>query len=197
MRGIQMRLMCLCGAILIAACGSRQSTNTTSVSSGGADVAEPAVAEVPPAEDPEASIQDYEEEVIVSDETDAPGEEPPRRDAKMLSYAEAMLLPMEIGDASTDGGEVQLSAEGVARLIDEHLDEMYDACIEKELRRGNELDTVTIDLAIRGKDGMILGATIDPGRRRFKSCLENYLEDVWFPKFASPRMAVRYRFHVG
>ena len=74
---------------------------------------------------------------------------------------------------------------------------MYDECIVKELRRGNELGTVTIDLAIRGEDGMVLGTTIEPGRRRFRKCLESYLEDVRFPSFASPRMGARYRFHTG
>ena len=54
-----------------------------------------------------------------------------------------------------------------------------------------------IDLAIRGRDGMILGATVEPGRRRFQRCLESYLEDVRFPSFASPRMGARYRFHTS
>lgn len=115
----------------------------------------------------------------------------------MVSYEEAMARPVEIGDATAEGGEAQLTGEQVARFMDDHLDEMYDECIEKELGRDNELGTVTIDLAIRGKDGMVLGATIDPGRRRFKKCLENYLEDVRFPTFASPRMGARYRFHAG
>ncbi|NNE19855.1 MAG: hypothetical protein HKN10_15395, partial [Myxococcales bacterium] len=108
-----------------------------------------------------------------------------------------MARPVEVGDATADGGEAQLSAEEVASFMDDHLDEMYELCIEKEIRRENELGTVTIDLAIRGKDGMILGTTIDPGRRRFKKCLEAYLEDVRFPSFASPRMGARYRFHTG
>jgi hypothetical protein len=81
--------------------------------------------------------------------------------------------------------------------MDAHLDEMYDECIRTELERGNELGTVTIDLAIRGRDGMVLGTTIEPGRRRFKNCLKNYLEDVRFPTFASPRMGARYRFHTS
>lgn len=126
--------------------------------------------------------------------TDASSERPSRREAKMVSYEEAMARPVEIGDATAEGGEAQLSGDQVARFMDEHLDEIYEECIVKEVRRGNELGTVTIDLAIRGKDGTVLGATIDPGRRRFKKCLESYLEDVRFPTFGSPRMGARYRF---
>ena len=190
-------MICLAGLILLAACGSRQKSSNTTVSSGGADVAEQPAGEAPPDAEAEGADDDFEEAVMLEDPADDPIEAHPRRDLKMMSYEEAMALPVELGDATTQGGESQLSAERIAALMDDHLDEMYDACIEKELRRGNELGTVTIDLAIRGKDGMVLGATIDPGRRRFKSCLESYLEDVWFPKFASPRMGARYRFHAG
>lgn len=120
-----------------------------------------------------------------------------KRGVRMLSYEDAMELPIEIGDAMQDGGERQLSASEVARFMDAHLDEMYDECIRTELERGNELGTVTIDLAIRGRDGMVLGTTVEPGRRRFRNCLKNYLEDVRFPRFASPRMGARYRFHTS
>ena len=124
-------------------------------------------------------------------------EKPRRRDVKMMSYEEAMALPVAVGDATVEGEERQLSAAEVARILDGHLDDMYEECIRKELERDNPLGTVTIDLAIRGQDGMILGVTIEPGRRRFKSCLESYLEDVRFPKFSSPRMGARYRIHAG
>ena len=127
-------------------------------------------------------------------EPEEPKEPRERRDLKMMSYDEAMALPMELGDASIDGGEAQLAAETITRFMDSHLDAMYHQCIEKELRRGNPLGEVTVDLAIRGEDGMVLGATIEPGRRRFRHCLENYLEDVRFPTFAAPRMGTRYRF---
>jgi len=198
MGGTQIRVIWLGGVILVgAACGSAQSPATTTVSSGGADVPVQTVAAVQPATVVETTAKDLEEADEGSDEPDASREGRSRREIKMVSYEEAMARPVEIGDATAEGGEAQLSGEQVARLMDDHLDEMYDECIKKELGRDNELGTVTIDLAIRGKDGMILGATIDPGRRRFKKCLESYLEDVRFPTFASPRMGARYRFHAG
>ena len=146
--------------------------------------------------DSEPAAVDAVEANELSDEADG-SERRNRRDIRMMSYEEAMARPVEVGDATADGGEAQLSGEEVASFMDHHLDEMYELCIEKEIRRENELGTVTIDLAIRGKDGMVLGTTIDPGRRRFKKCLEDYLEDVRFPTFASPRMGARYRFHAG
>ena len=182
---------------MCAACGSAQSPSSTTVSSGGADVPEEAIADPGSGVDTESKAVDEEEEVELSDETKASRERRERRDIKMRSYDEAMARPVEVGDATAEGGEAQLSGEEVASFMDDHLDEMYELCIEKELRRENELGTVTIDLAIRGKDGMVLGTTIDPGRRRFKKCLEDYLEDVRFPTFASPRMGARYRFHAG
>ena len=195
-----MRATFLVVAMLIcAACGSAQAPRRTTVTSSGADVPEVTRIEPGPGTDAEtqtASVDDEEADELSKD-TDASARRAERRDLRMTSYEKAMERPVEVGDATADGGEAQLSAEEVASFMDEHLDEMYELCVEKELRRENELGTVTIDLAIRGKDGMVLGATIDPGRHRFKKCLEDYLEDVRFPRFASPRMGARYRFHAG
>jgi len=200
------RILCLVVALWIAGCGGRQSSSSTTVSSGGADVTTPAPTETAPAADPEAvasepvDLDDFAREPIDEEKPETTAdltEDPKRRDLKMTSYEEAMALPIELGDATTEGGEAQLSAEQIARVMDGHLDDMYEECIRKELERGNVLGTVTMDLAIRGRDGRILGVTIEPGRRRFKSCLENYLQDVRFPRFASPRMGARYRFHAG
>lgn len=187
-----MRVAWLSGVMWVGvACGSTQSPSATTVGGGGTDdVSEQAIAEAPPVADAEVAVEDLEEPDDASDRR-------LRRDVRMVSYEEAMERPIELGDATLEGGEAQLTGEEVALFMDEHLDEMYDECIKRELGRDNELGTVTIDLAIRGKDGMVLGATIEPGRRRFKRCLENYLEDVRFPRFASPRMGARYRFHAG
>lgn len=185
----RMRPIVLSVVLFCAACGSKQSSGTTAAE---ADMPEQPATVAISASEPVALKPDQDGEEEVSEEE---RDEPERRDLKMMSYEDAMAMPVEIGDVSIDGGEAQLTGEEIARFMDDHLDEMYEECIKKELRRGNELGTVTIDLAIRGKDGMVLGATIEPGRRRFKKCLEDYLEDVRFPQFASARMGARYRFH--
>ena len=201
-----MRILCLVGALWIAGCGGRQSSSSTTVSSGGADITTPTPTETVPVAEPEVvssdpvDLDDFAREPMDEEEPEPAvdlTEEPKRRNLKMTSYEEAMAMPIELGDVTTEGGEAQLSAERIARVMDGHLDDMYEECIRKELERDNALGTVTMDLAIRGRDGRILGVTIEPGRRRFKSCLESYLEDVRFPKFASPRMGARYRFHAG
>jgi hypothetical protein len=191
---VGIRCLWLSAAVLIVACGSKQLAGGTTANAAEAErLDEPdtvAVSEsTPVALKPEDDLEEEEPE-----EPEEPSEELDR-DVRMMSYEDAMALPVEIGDASVDGGEAQLTGKEIARFMDERLDEMYDECIEKELRRGNELRTVTIDLAIRGKDGMVLGTTIEPGRHRFRKCLEDYLEDVRFPTFASARMGARYRFH--
>ncbi len=186
------RTVVLGAALLMAACGSKQSTGTMPAGTPEGELPEePATIAVSES----APVTLKPDEDSGDDELDESREERERRDVKMMSYEDAMALPVEIGDASIDGGEAQLTGEEIARFMDAHLDDMYDECIKKELRRGNELGTVTIDLAIRGKDGMVLGTTIEPGRRRFKKCIEDYLEDVRFPTFASVRMGARYRFH--
>lgn len=199
-----MRTLWVGVVLVLGACGGTQSPSSTTVSSAGADVAVGETADSAAAPDAEPSdarppVEAYarEPEAIPEPPIAETAEEPSRRDTKLMSYEEAMALPIEIGDVTSKGGEAQLSADQVASFMDEHLEEMYEQCIRRELERGNILDTVTIDLAIRGKDGMILGTTIEPGRRRFKKCLEGYLEDLRFPTFASPRMGARYRFHTG
>ena len=186
----------VCVMALLAACGSKQSAGTTTAhaaeSAENADTMEKEPPTVAVSESEPVALEPEEE--AERHELDEPEETGDERDLKMMSYEKAMAVPIELGDASVDGGEAQLSAETITRVMDSHLDPMYHACIEKELRRGNPLGTVTMDLAIRGADGMVLGATIVPGRRRFKSCLEDYLEDIRFPTFAAPRMGTRYTF---
>lgn len=194
----EIRVILLGSAIsFCAACGSAQSPSSTTVTSGGANIAEKVIVEPEPGVGNEAAAVEVDEGHELSDAADSSSPRRQRRDIKLTSYEEAMARPVELGDATADGGEAQLSGEEVAGFMDDHLDEMYELCIEREIRRENELGTVTIDLAIRGRDGMVLGTTIDPGRRRFKKCLEDYLEGVRFPTFASPRMGARYRFHTG
>ena len=185
------RGVCSCAVILLAACGSKQSARGTTANAAEAGPEEPPTVAVSESE-PVALKPDDEVEEPELEEPDATLE---KRDVKMMSYEEAMALPIELGDASVDGGEAQLTADTITRVLDSHLDAMYYECIEKELRRGNPLGSVTMDLAIRGKDGIVLGATIEPGRRRFRKCLEDYLEDVRFPTFAAARMGTRYRFY--
>ena len=189
-------------------CGSKQSGSATTiqeptVSGAGAEIPETVAAESTPAFDEEPDegrpevIAAVEPEPGTIEDEDEDGRRRQRRDVRMVSYEEAMARPVEVGDATASGGEAQLSAEQVAAFMDAQLDSMYEQCIHKELVRGNELGTVTIDLAIRGSDGLVLGATVEPGRRRFKKCIRGILEDLHFPRFASPRMGARYRFHAG
>ena len=116
--------------------------------------------------------------------------------AALISYDEAMQKPVEVGDATEDCGEDQLSDAVIVEEMDRHLNDMYAECVVPEYRRGRKLDTVTIDIAILG-DGSVQGATVSPGSAKFKKCIAGIVEDLEFPKFSAPRMGARYQFHTS
>ncbi|MEM9195658.1 MAG: hypothetical protein AAGF12_41205 [Myxococcota bacterium] len=116
--------------------------------------------------------------------------------AALISYDEAMQKPVEVGDATDDCPERQLSDAEVVTEMDRHLDAMYRECVVSEYQRGGKLDTVTIDIAILG-DGSVQGATVSPGSPRFRTCIISVVEDVRFPEFPAPRMGARYQFHTS
>ncbi|MBW2190359.1 MAG: hypothetical protein JRG93_12355 [Deltaproteobacteria bacterium] len=117
-------------------------------------------------------------------------------EATLISYDEAMQKPVEIGDATQECPERQLSGDQVVAEMDGHLDEMYRECVLSEARRGKVPSTVTIDIAILG-DGLVQGATVSPGSKRLQGCIVDIVEDIRFPKFAAPRMGARYQFHTS
>lgn len=116
--------------------------------------------------------------------------------AALISYDEAMQKPVEVGDATEDCAEDQLSDAVIVEEMDRHLNDMYAECVVPEYRRGRKLDTVTIDIAILG-DGSVQGATVSPGSAKFKKCIAGIVEDLEFPKFSAPRMGARYQFHTS
>jgi len=117
-------------------------------------------------------------------------------EATLISYDEAKQKPDEIGDATQECPERQLSGDQVVAELDGHLDEMYRECVLSEARRGKVPSTVTIDIAILG-DGLVQGATVSPGSKRLQGCIVDIVEDIRFPKFAAPRMGARYQFHTS
>ncbi|MEM7137030.1 MAG: hypothetical protein AAF500_10650 [Myxococcota bacterium] len=113
-----------------------------------------------------------------------------------MSYDEAMQKPVEVGDATDECPEGQLSDTEVVAEMDRHLDTMFQRCVVSEYQRGGKLDTVTIDIAILG-NGTVQGATVSPGSPRFRTCIVGVVEDVKFPEFGAPRMGARYQFHTS
>jgi len=116
--------------------------------------------------------------------------------AALVSYDEAMQMPVSMGDVTKNCPERQLSEEQVVAEMDRHLDTMYRECVVTEYKRGGKLDVVTIDIAILG-DGSVQGATVSSGSKRFRRCVTDVVEDVRFPKFSAPRMGARYQFHTS
>lgn len=111
-----------------------------------------------------------------------------------MSYEEAMSQGVNIGDATRDGGEQQLSRDTVAGVMNRNLNSLF-SCVGQELRRGGNLGNVQIDLAIEGS-GRVLGATVRTGSAGFQSCISARTRAIRFPSFSAPRMGARYSFSV-
>ncbi|MFW5876753.1 MAG: hypothetical protein ACOCXM_08450, partial [Myxococcota bacterium] len=110
------------------------------------------------------------------------------------SYEEAMNQAVEMGDINSAGGQKQLSSGTVASVMDKHINKFF-GCVSQELRKGEKLGKVQIDLAIEGS-GKVLGASAQPGSSEFQSCIAAKARAVKFPSFSAPRMGARYSFSV-
>jgi len=103
-----------------------------------------------------------------------------------LSYEDAMMQAVDLGSA-TGGGEQQLSASTVAGVMNQHLNQLYGACV-----RGNP-GKVRIDLALAGS-GQVLGVSVDGGDGALQRCVAEQVRRIKFPSFSAPRMGARYSF---
>lgn len=103
-----------------------------------------------------------------------------------LSYEDAMMQAVDLGSA-TGGGEQQLSASAVAGVMNQHLNQLYGACV-----RGNP-GKVRIDLALAGS-GQVLGVSVDGGDSALQRCVADQVRKIKFPSFSAPRMGARYSF---
>lgn len=116
------------------------------------------------------------------------------RSGGSMTYEEAMSQGVNIGDATRDGGEQQLSRDTVAGVMNRNLNSLF-GCVGQELRRGGHVGNVQIDLAIAGS-GQVLGATVRTGSSAFQSCIAQRARSIRFPAFSAPRMGARYSFAV-
>lgn len=121
----------------------------------------------------------------------SPGSRPRR--AGFTSYEDAMSRAVEIGDASKGGGEGRLTGGQVASVMNRNLNRFYGRCVIPELKSGEKLGKVKVDLAIAG-NGSVLGATVHGGGSGFHACMGREIASVRFPTFGAPRMGARYSF---
>lgn len=122
---------------------------------------------------------------------------PPRGGGNSFaSYAEAMSRPVEIGDASQNGGEGRLTGGEVASIMNRHLNRFYGKCVLPEVKAGGKPGNVKVDLAIAGS-GSVMGATVYGGSTSFQGCMGQQIKTVRFPTFGAPRMGARYSFTVN
>ncbi|MCS6797673.1 MAG: protein kinase [Myxococcota bacterium] len=111
-----------------------------------------------------------------------------------LSYEEAMMQGVDIGDVTRGGGERRLTPADVAGVMNRHINSFF-GCVGQEIRRGGRLGQVTIDLAILG-EGTVQGVSVRPGSEAFQSCVAAKVRTIRFPRFEAPRMGARFSFVV-
>ncbi|MGB0678199.1 MAG: hypothetical protein ACPGUV_00890 [Polyangiales bacterium] len=110
------------------------------------------------------------------------------------SYEAAMNQAVNLGDATQGGSQAQLAPAQVAQVMNRNVQRM-GPCVAAELRRGQTLSSVQIDLAIAGS-GRVMGASVRHGSPDFQRCVAARVRAIRFPTFPAPRMGARYRFQV-
>jgi hypothetical protein len=103
-----------------------------------------------------------------------------------MSYEDAMMQAVDLGSAHS-GGEQQLKAATVAGVMNQHLNQLYRACVH------GSVGQVKIDIAIAGS-GQVMGVSVGAGDGGFQRCVANEVRKIHFPTFSSPRMGARYSF---
>jgi hypothetical protein len=105
-----------------------------------------------------------------------------------------MERAVDIGSAAGGGGEQRLTAGTVQGVMNRNINRFF-SCVGAEIRRGGQLGSVRIDLAIAG-DGSVIGASTRQGSGAFRSCIASKVRTVRFPSFSAPRMGASFSFSV-
>ena len=63
------------------------------------------------------------------------------------SYVEAMLMPVEIGDVESEGGEQHLSSQTVTNVMNDHVNDIFNRCVLKELPK-NKMSRIAIQMVV-------------------------------------------------
>ncbi|MEO0321898.1 MAG: protein kinase [Myxococcota bacterium] len=109
------------------------------------------------------------------------------------SYEQAMAIPVELGDATMNGGQRRLSAGDVSGVMNRNLNRLFSRCVAPARGRGERPGQVTVDIAIAGS-GQVMGVSARHGSGAFKACVRSAVRGVRFPTFGAPRMGARYSF---
>lgn len=108
------------------------------------------------------------------------------------TYEDAMNQAVDMGNAEQGGGERQLTANDIARVLNGRLS-MFRSCIVQEARTMPSTHSCSMDIAIAGS-GSVLGVSVTTGSAGFKSCVSSKVRSVHFPSFPAPRMGARFGF---
>lgn len=110
------------------------------------------------------------------------------------SYESAMRRVVNLGSAKGDGDQSQLSETVISSIMSRNARRLMP-CVASELRSGQSIGQVGVDLAILGS-GKVAGVSVRQGSGNFKKCVAAKVRAIRFPRFGAPRMGARYSFAV-
>lgn len=114
-----------------------------------------------------------------------------------LSYEEYMAQGVELGNLTSDGGQMQLTQSQINSVMSTQGRKLYP-CIYAELKRNPNLKRVSLKFAIEGKSGSVKAITVTSGgSNEFKACIASKMKQIRFPTFSAPRMGATFYFDVG
>jgi hypothetical protein len=106
-----------------------------------------------------------------------------------MSYEEAMNMGVDLGNAKNSGGQTQLTAAGIASIMDRNVRKFLPCMAGQSVKR------VDMDLAIGG-DGRVVGVSVKQGDSSLKSCVMSKVRSIKFPPTAAPRTAASWYFEL-
>ncbi|MCB9667680.1 MAG: hypothetical protein H6715_06160 [Myxococcales bacterium] len=111
------------------------------------------------------------------------------------SYEEAMNQAVDLGDISKDGAMTTLDNDQVATGINRRM-RAIQGCVSSELRAGNRLGRVNLDLVVAGT-GNVIGVSVRAGSALFRQCVASEIRQIRFPSFSAPRTSASFSFNVN
>ncbi len=106
-----------------------------------------------------------------------------------MSYEEAMNSAVDLGSASNSGGQRQLTAAEISRVMDKNV-RRFLPCMHGETTK-----RVDMNIAVGG-DGRVVGVSVQQGSPKLKKCVASKVRSVRFPKSSAPRTATSWYFEL-
>lgn len=105
-----------------------------------------------------------------------------------MSYEEAMNMGVSLGDLQNSGGQKQLTAADIQRIMDRNV-RKFLPCMDGSSKK------VTMDIAVSG-GGQVIGVSVKEGSSKLKKCVASKVRRIKFPPSSAPRTATSWWFEI-